>query len=248
MSDKWDFYFLRVDDKPASIFVDLGIASEAPIKALPFMAYIRVYMQRPSADGLSSQEEFDGLSAIEDAIKAVLTGGDGTVYVGRNTCDGARDFYFYAAQGRDWDSRAKAFMKAFASYEFDAGCRADPEWSTYFEFLYPSDANRQRIENRRVCDALQESGDTLTGEREIDHWAYFPSASIRSAFVEQASRLGFLLRSMSEPEKPGDCYGVRLCRVDIPSFDGIDDVTLPLFELATALGGEYDGWETAVIV
>jgi len=247
MSENWDFYFLRVDDKPASIFVDLGIASEAPIEALPFMAYVRLYMQHPRPDGLSSQEEFDALTSVERAIQRDLAGDGGILYVGRKTGDGVRDFYFYTAQSRDWDSRVKTLMGRFAAYEFDCGCRVDSEWQTYFEFLYPSDADRQRMKNSRVCEALQKHGDRLTDEREIDHWAYFPSASARSAFVEQASRLGFRLRSLSEPEKPGDRYGVRLFRVDVPTLDGIDDVTLPLFHLATELGGEYDGWETQVI-
>jgi hypothetical protein len=30
MSDHWNFYALLVDDQPASIFVDLGIAKNAP--------------------------------------------------------------------------------------------------------------------------------------------------------------------------------------------------------------------------
>src|SRR4030095_10293468 len=71
--------------------------------------------------------------------------------------------------------------------------------------------------------------------------------SARSAFTERAAKLGFLLRSTSEPEKPGDRFGARLFRIDAPAFDAIDDVTLPLFELATALGGDYDGWETMVL-
>jgi hypothetical protein len=247
MSDDWDFYFLRVDDKPASIFVDLGIAPEAPIKTLPFMAYVRIYMKNPRSDGLSSQEEFDALVSIEDAIKEVLIGGDGTLYVGRNTGDGVRDFYFYTTQATDWDRRAKALMRSFAAYEFDSGCRGDPEWKTYLEFLYPSDADKERMKNRRLCGALSERGDALTEKREIDHWAYFPSASARSAFIERAAKLGFLLRSTSEPEKPGDRFGAPLFRIDAPAFDAIDDVTLPLFELATALGGDYDGWETMVV-
>ena len=33
MSDDWDFYSLRVDGEPASIFVDLGISEDAPIRS-----------------------------------------------------------------------------------------------------------------------------------------------------------------------------------------------------------------------
>jgi hypothetical protein len=247
MSQDWDFYFQRVDDKPASIFVDLGIANEAPIKALPFMSYIRVYMRNPGPDGLSSQKEFDALKSIEDSIDRELTSDSQTIYVGRNTSDGTRDFYFYTAQPGDWEGRVNRLMQLFAPYEFDCGYRDDPEWKTYFEFLYPSDVDRERIKSRSVCDALKKHGDSLTQEREVDHWAYFPNPGARASFIEGVLRLGFRVRSMSEPEKAGDRYGVRICRTDLPAPDSIDDVTLPLFKLAVELGGDYDGWETQVI-
>ena len=109
------------------------------------------------------------------------------------------------------------------------------------------DPDRERMKNRRVCEALSERGDPLTEKRAIDHWAYFPSAAARSAFIAQAAKLGFLLRATSEPEKPGDRFGARLFRIDVPALDAIDDVTLPLFALATAVGGDYDGWETMVV-
>ena len=73
MSDEWDFFALRVDDAPASIFVDLGIAKEAPIRTFSRMAYLRVLMRNPRADGLSSQEEFNDLIAIEDAVVSKVT-------------------------------------------------------------------------------------------------------------------------------------------------------------------------------
>jgi Family of unknown function (DUF695)/Regulator of ribonuclease activity B len=247
MSEDWDFYLLSVDDKPASIFVDLGIAKEAPLRSLPFMAYLRVYMKAPRPDGLSSREEFDTLKAIEDSFGEGLTNDGRTIYVGRNTSDGCRDIYFYTAQPDGWSDRVTRLMQLFVGYEFDCGHRDDPEWKTYFEFLYPSGGDRQRIENRRVCDALEQHGDLLTQKREIDHWAYFPNASARASFVERALRLGFRLRSMSEPAKAGDQYGVRLYRIDVPARESIDDVTISLFQLAAEHGGEYDGWETQVI-
>lgn len=48
ITDDWDFYFLQVDDKPASIY------DFAPNPKLPYMAYIRLHMREPRTDGLSS--------------------------------------------------------------------------------------------------------------------------------------------------------------------------------------------------
>ncbi len=247
MSQDWDVYFLRVEDKPASILVDLGIANEAPIKALPYMSYIRVRMSAPRSDGLASEEEFEALKSLEDAMVGDLTRDGETIYVGRNTSDGCRDFYFYTAQPNGWDGRVNRLMLLFAPYKFDCGSRNDPEWKTYFEFLYPSDIDWVQIKSRRVCSILQRHGDLLTEEREIDHWAYFPNADARVSFIEAVLKLGFRLRSLIEPEEAKGSYGVHIYRTDIPALGAIDEVTLPLFKLAVELGGDYDGWGSPLV-
>ena len=80
MSDDWDFYFLRVDDQPASIFVDLGIRKKAPLGSHPTMGYLEAPMRRPRQDGLSSQDEFDDLVALEHRVTAKIIR-DGTCHL-----------------------------------------------------------------------------------------------------------------------------------------------------------------------
>lgn len=126
MSDDWDHYFVRVDDKPALAFIDLGLADEAPIEGASVMAYVRVYMRSPDSQGLSTDEEFDTLSAIQDSLRNHLTADGGTHYVGRVTHDGCRDFFFCTARQQGWEDRAGTAMKGFAAYEFDCGARDDP--------------------------------------------------------------------------------------------------------------------------
>ncbi len=175
MSDDWDFYAAKVDEKPASIFVDLGIAKSAPLAPYSAMAYVRIYMNRPREDGLSSQDEFETLCELEDGMVPALTAdNDAAVYVGRNTSDGCRDFYFYTSDAKHWEAAVKEAMSFSAAYRLDSGVRDDPDWEAYFQFLYPSPADWQAIQNRRVVENLEKHGDKLEQEREIDHWAYFP--------------------------------------------------------------------------
>lgn len=147
MGEDWDFYFHRVDDRPASIFLELGLSEIAPIKDHTRLGWVRVYMKSPRHDGLSSQEEFDVLTTMEDNLSQGLTRTGQSVYVGRNTSDGCWDFYFYVGHHVDWKHQVEQLMQAYESYEFESGIRDDPEWATYFEFLYPSEVDRQRIEN-----------------------------------------------------------------------------------------------------
>ena len=245
MTDNWDFYATRVDDQPASIFVDLGAESAAPVALLAHMAYVRLYMKHPRPDGLSSNDEYDALVGLEDAMEADLVGDD-VVYVGRNTSNGCRDFYFYTSKPASWEVKVRQALVDFGGYEYDVGNRDDAEWSTYFNFLLPGEVDRQRIENRRVCESLERHGDKLVVAREIDHWIYFESPEALETCLAELEAMGFKMRA-KHPNSQGKMpYGVQVWRSDIPSYDNIDDVTLPLLRAAASQKGDYDGWECAV--
>jgi regulator of RNase E activity RraB len=243
MTDDWDFYFCQVENKPASIFVDLGIVCEVPIASLPNMAYMRLFMNAPREDGLSSREEFDALVGIEKAMEERLVNEE-TAYVGRCTHDSCRDFFFYANNVDDWALRVSGFMQSFPAYRHEVGSREDADWSLYAEYLYPKPADRQNIENGRVCDALERNGDGLSEPREIDHWISFPTAQNLDDFVTDSCRLGFATRQISERD---GTHWAQIWRVDIPSRQGIDELVADVIGLAAKYGGEYDGWESAVM-
>ena len=248
MTEDWDFYPLRVEGKPASIFVDLGIAEAAPLAHLPHMAHVRVYMNDPRPDGLSSREEYDALVRVEDALEKALCN-EGVGYVGRCTSNGCRDLYFYVADPQAWGDKVQQAMGGLQDkYEFAAGARLDADWSAYFNFLTPGAADRQGMENRKVCRALEEHGDPLTLAREIDHWAYFSREEDLRAYLNEVTALGFQLRATSsdgEGERP---HGAQVWRIDVPSYEQIDGITMPLFEAAQRHHGDYDGWECPVEV
>lgn len=250
MSQDWDSYLCLIDDEPASILVDLGVVAEAPLSGYPVLGILSVALRNPGPEGLSTQEEFDDLSAIDDAIDDFAEGADWGVYVGRSTSAGTREFYFYIADADGWAGRIGSVMAAFPEYPFQADAREDTDWSAYFEVLYPSPLDMQRIQNARVCRALEENGDAMETEREVSHWIYLPSEEARAEFIEEAAKLGFAAEPPLDEDEPGDeepRYGVQVVRMDVPSYDEIDAITLPLFELANELGGEYDGWETKLI-
>ena len=243
MSENWDFYFRQIEGKAASMFVDLGIVSQTPIAALPNMAYIRLFMNAAREDGLSSPEEFDALIGIEDAMEERLVNEE-TAYVGRSTHDSCRDFFFYVANMDDWPFRVSDFMQSFAAYRYEVGNREDADWSLYLEYLYPEPAERQSIENGRVCDALERNGDGLSKPREIDHWISFSSSHNLENFLTDSSLLGFSIRQISERD---GTHWAQIWRIDIPTRKGIDDVVAEIITLAVRHAGEYDGWESVVM-
>jgi hypothetical protein len=247
MSDAWDFYFARVNDGIASLFVDLGIRNSVPDPSRPWLLWAWVSFRHPRHDGLSSSEEAPVLYEIEDALKRAVNDATEAELVGRITTGGRREFYFYGPQQDRFERAVADALADFPAYHFDTGARSDPDWSQYLDVLFPSPEEQQRIKNFHVIEALEEQGDSL-GPRPVSHWALFRSPQDRGRFVDKAVEAGFRIGDESDGMGPGTelPYGVRLERVDRVDKDSINEVTILLFRLAKEVGGDYDGWETSV--
>jgi regulator of RNase E activity RraB len=241
VTDCWNFYPLLVDSEPASIFVDLGIAESAPLADMPNLIYLRVFMNDPRSDGLSSQEEYATLIALEDSISETVRLSEQAIYVGRNTSSGNRDFYFYA-RDTSFEIELNRAMEKWPSYKFETGARFDDEWSTYWNFLYPSPEDFQRIGNRDVIGRLIKKGDRIDVPRKIDHYAVFRTEADRDAFARHIRSSGF--RISEETIRDDGYFGIEFDKSHQPS--KIDDVTIDLYRAARKNNGDYDGWGCVV--
>lgn len=238
MNPDWDFYMLRVDDQPASIFVDLALRQVAPITDRPLMAYVSVAMRVPRPDGLSSNEEYDALVALETSLETLLTSEIGAIYAGRCTSAGNRDFYFYLAGPDAYAAAVASAMAGHPQYQFATGHRDDSQWSAYFNFLYPGARDLQRIHNRRVVSVLEDHGDDTNVPRWIDHRAYLPDQGAVDALRAYLVEHDFTIAP--EPQADTESIALDFKRVDRPA--AVDTIVLPLFDLITEIGGSYDGW------
>lgn len=243
LSDDWDFYPLRKEDAPASVFVDLGLHENAPLEEFEWLGYIRVAMRQPRSDGLASAGEFGALSALEeDACHRILMT-EGIIYVGRNTSRGHRDFFFYCNDEDQFVRAANAAMRRFPEYPCDIGTKPDPEWRTYLDFLYPGPSDMQLIRNRRIGEALEKRGDNLAVARSIDHRSYFDDAHTARAYASWLLSLGFAIIALERGDSASRFF-VDFARQDRP--DQLDAIALDLFDKAAELGGSYDGWRCEV--
>lgn len=242
MSDHWNFYALLVDDKPASIFVDLNVTKDEKISDFPTMAYLRVKMNSPRPDGLSSQDEYDILIALEKDVTEAAGRTGKYLYVGRNTSSGNRDFYFYA-QDHDIEDFLINAMRNWPTYDFETGHRPDKDWATYWRFLYPSAEDFQRMRNREVIDRLLEHGDRISEPRKIDHFAVFGTRDGRAAFADYLDANGYHIIEMADAAN-GE-FQITFDKTNRP--DQIDDVTIDLFRTARDNSGDYDGWGCTIV-
>jgi hypothetical protein len=248
VSDDWDFYFAKVNDAVASIFVDLGLKADAPNEKRPWLLWIWVDLRAPRADGLSSAEEAPGMHAIGAALEAMIAPACGAQLVGRITGSGRREFYFYAEEPGELDQAVARAMQPFAQYKVQAGSTFQPEWEHYLELLYPSASNLQRMFNRRMLESLAERGDVHDAARKVDHWLGFSTEEGRAACRETLEAIDFRMEDeyvCDDPAHPMP-HALVMARVDAVDSHTINGITLELARLADDHGGGYDGWDCPV--
>ncbi len=247
MSDHWESYLCRVNDQAASVFVDLGIGSQAPGKSRPYLLWIWVEMLKPRPDGLSSREEAEILWKLEDSLVSPVCTKLSAVFVGRITNAGRREFYFYVPKAPEDASAITEALTTLPTYSFDWGSKDDAAWTQYFSVLYPSPEEFQQINNRKVLDTLREHGDSLQEPREVRHWIYFNTAEDRDRFILEIGNLRYEIENESEDPKKDHPFGVCVKRDDFVDSNSIDAAVVELFRLAEESRGFYDGWETEVV-
>ena len=247
MSEGWNFYFCTVNDVLASVALDLSLRKQAPDLSKPELLWVWVYFKSPRPDGLSSSSEFDSLIAIEKQITQTLEQKFQAILSGRITTDGRREFYYYAGHSDEFESAVAEALGHFPGYKFDCGTKSDPGWNQYLNVLYPSDEDRQRIENRSVLEVLEREGDSLKTPRDISHWIYFRTKGDRDAFWDAIRPLEY--RMQSQPDNPEGAFPFGLCIVRFQSLkqDAVDEAVIELFRRAREFHGDYDGWEAEVI-
>ncbi len=237
-ADRWDFYSCEIDGKPHSTMVNLSLFDSAPIPKLKLFHCLEITLKYPNPEhGMTTDEEFQPLRDMEELIDRSET--ENLRYVARQTDDGKRKFYFYTSPEFGFVSLIAVLEQAFPAYEKTTFNFEDIGWQTYFEDLYPNAIGMNEISNRSVFLQLEANGDNLDIPREIDHTVIFENRKQANEFSRIAEGRGFTVNIKTKGIF-SKTYDLLVQRIDPPS--GLDPITYELQELATGLGGSYDGW------
>jgi len=186
----WDFFFCRVEGKPASVRVNLALRQIAPVEGYKYRLNFLIKMQNPTPEGMSSNEEYPVLCDIEDAISGKAEQ-MGAISAGAVKSGGILELIYYTNLSEGLPEACVDELAAFEGYQYKSYFEEDPEWKDYFEFLFPDPYSYQSMQNRRVVMQLEENGDNLDIPREIDHWIYFDNEQSRAQYVEKVIRKGY---------------------------------------------------------
>jgi hypothetical protein len=248
--EDWDFYPCRVDDAPASIFLNLRFAKVSSEQRADTLYCLRIKMLDKGEHGMGSASEAEVLYRVGDQLTDRAKA-SGFLYVGRLRTDGRWQLTFYGPSDRlDILQALAKDVDGLDGREVETGSKADRGWNYYREFLLPDAERQQWMQDRRLVEILQEKGDPLHVPRRVDHWLYFPNAEARNSFVNDVVGEGFAIEQLIDKPKDasGDEFscGAQVHRVDSVELEDIHQVVMTLFRSAAERDGYYDGWETRV--
>lgn len=228
------------------MFVDVGLYDSVPDEARPHRVIVTTFLQHPTEQGMTTDEEAEQLWKLEEWLVRELKNSAGAVFAGRVTSSGARSFYFYVSNPSPVADKTDHAMDQVPGYDYHVDIDDDSAWEDYLETLYPSPVDWQQIFDRQLVEQLIEAGDPLTTAREVAHYLYFNSTDGREQFVEVIAPLGFDISDRGEQLDQDYPYGLRITRQDPVVMDHIHNVTRDLLAHAAPNGGIYDGWECEV--
>ncbi len=244
---EWEFYLCLIEDQHASILVDLSYASEGQIENMEHLVRLRIPLLAPREDGLCTLEESEKLNEIDDALFEVVEAAEGTIaHVGRITCGGFRDFFFYVENPLTTEPALSSALVPHTEYPCETAADHDPEWSAYFEMLYPSPREMQMIMSERVLRSLAENGDDPEISRDMTHWIFFPGVEQRQQFADRVAQGGFRIVEEGGDGSEESPLMLAIARTQTTDRVEVHDTVLELYDLAEECEGEYDGWETSI--
>jgi uncharacterized protein (TIGR01619 family) len=243
---EWDFYFCKVEGKLASIMLDLALEPHLPLSQKPYLIQVGVELQHPDLHGMTTSREAEVLFIMEDRLADHLAEELGGIYVARNTSSNKRTFYYYCASMSGYKDVVNEVMEGF-SYAYESQGTADPGWTFYQQFLFPTPQEYRSILNRKVIDKLLAQGDDPQIEREVAHKISFSSISKAENFLEYIQGEGYKLGKL-EASRANSGYEVVITAVHSVDLDTMDSIVLKLEQKGQQFGGQYLGWNTLLAV
>lgn len=246
MKENWENYIRNTNGILASIQLDTRIYLnvEEIEFTYPNIVFVKLKLKEPTETGLLSQNEEATILQIENTLKALLIESKSGVYVGCIISAGNVSFLYYLESTHKLQDFLDYAVNEVQGYDISTSHEEDGTWSTYQTLLYPTPKEWQMIENHHVCDKLKEAGSNLELPRVIVHKLQFISEYKKRDLIEELTEEGFQINDDLTTE---DGYsGFTFERMDRPTYENIDALTLHLIAVLDIYDAKYDGWETSL--
>lgn len=123
----------------------------------------------------------------------------------------------------------------------------DVDWSLYYERIFPTAAQRQGMENKKIYAQLAAKGDRKDVARRINHYLAFATEGARDRFLGSARQAGFALGEPFFADEAVLPYGVYVHKRGPLDVEQITRDSTALIECAEPVEGEYLYWDCALV-
>ena len=242
MSD-WLRYEWEWDNRPITIQVDLQYWQLLPTLAYAHLIYIACAPRNPDAVAFTRQEE-KSLVALYTGLQDALQGN--AIHVGLIEAPAFRQYYFYT-DDPSLLNRASALCRAESRIATTYGQVEEPQYKTYYRFLFPDDAKLQSVENAEfIQDVIRHGGD-IDCVRRIDMLMAFPNFEARESYIHTLPRLGLAIGVSETNDHPTHPYRVTVHGYSTLHLDDLNRCTTRAIRSAAQLDGLMESFDAEFI-
>jgi hypothetical protein len=196
-------------------------------------------------DALSEQNEaYEEFLETKEALIIALEHDEKAKYVGSRMLDGWTELYFYAEDSKGLDTIVAHILKD-AGYVYESSVVRDSKWDFHYKNLLPNELEMAHIQTADILELLQEEGDALESEREIEYYLSFSTPTQKERYIEECIPEGFAFKDEISSDEFAN--GVALVKNDTPTQEKLDENVTKLHESVKKAHGFYEGWSTTLV-
>lgn len=240
----WYVYDWDLQGLPAQFHVDLKYVEEFDtLGDFTTLLYISCYPKKSEAQAFSAREKRALENVSRESLRIL---GDQCAFVGYIDIGAQRRYYFYTS-----DARLLVPLMAYCAEQsalrLECYKAEEPNRQTYYRLLVPDNAKRQSVDNAVYIESLRLRGDDLEAYRRVNLHLYFPSASGRTLFGENAKALGFAIGKTDYIPEREPSYYIVLHAISPLDHEFITELTTKAILAAETYGGVMEHFDSAFI-
>ncbi len=195
---------------------------------------------------LSSQNEegYEEFLETKESLIIALEHANKAHYLGNRVLDGWNEFYFCTASSKGLDAIVHKILTP-SHYMYESNVVRDTKWGFYETQLLPTELEYHHIQSAKIIFLLQEEGDDLSLEREVEHYAVFDTLTQKERFLTAVLEAGYIFKDDLATDEYE--HGVALVKTHKPTNEEVQKIVEELFVLIKKELGYYEGWSTILI-
>ncbi len=247
--DNWEVYISKFSNGPGSVTVNMDFAARDTGKAYPYLLVFTIQAKDCDEQRFPEKKEFETLYAIADTVESIVRQSPNGFLVGTYTNDCYYQCYYYMADTTLLRPALQvAVAKNFPTYKTFIRIERDVTHHAYHDFLYPTQEMQEYMADQKVILQLRQAGDNLRDPHKMEHFLYFADKQSREKFTNYARAEGFAIERQMKYDRNWQLpFELRIYKTQMVDIESVNKTTKALRKMAKELGGQYDGWQTAVI-